>query len=332
MELRPLTIGPHTLPNNLALAPMAGITEWPFRRLCRRWGAGLAVSEMIPSRSMLAGDEGANAKVDHGGEVRPVAVQIAGGSPEIMAEAARWNVERGAELIDINLGCPSKTVCKQAAGSALMADEAQVRHILAAVVAGVAVPVTLKMRTGWDRETKNAPAIARLAEDLGVAALAVHGRTRADKYKGQAEYDTIARVRESVALPLWVNGDVREPRDAARALAATGADGVMIGRGAQGRPWLFQRTAHYLATGTDPGDPALPQQGAVIREHLDGIEILHGSARGARLARKHLACYGEGLEPEAAAAFRARVNQGGTVSEQRAAVRDFFLQQCRGAA
>jgi tRNA-dihydrouridine synthase B len=331
MSLRPVTIGPHTLANNLALAPMAGITERPFRRLCRRWGAGLVVSEMIPSGSMLAGDEHALAKADHGGEAAPVAVQIAGGEPALLAEAARWNAARGADLIDINLGCPSKTVCKQAAGSALMRDEALVRRILEAVVAAVAVPVTLKMRTGWDREHKNAPAIARMAEDLGVAALAVHGRTRADKYKGEAEFATIARVREAVALPLWANGDIREPAEAARVLAESGADGVMIGRGAQGRPWLFARVARYLATGDDPGDPPLADQGAAVLAHLDGIEALHGGARGARLARKHLAWYAEGLGA-AGTAFRAQVNAAGAVAEQRAAVRDFYLHQRWDAA
>ncbi|MFB6261373.1 MAG: tRNA dihydrouridine synthase DusB [Thiohalorhabdaceae bacterium] len=330
--MRSLTIGPHTFPNNLALAPMAGITERPFRRLCRSWGAGLTVSEMIPSGSMLAGDEGAVAKADHGGEPGPVAVQIAGGDPQLLAEAARWNVTRGADLVDINLGCPSKTVCKQAAGSALMRDEALVRRILEAVVAAVAVPVTLKMRTGWDRDHKNAPAIARMAEDLGVAALAVHGRTRADKYKGEAEYATIARVRETVSMPLWVNGDIRKPADAARALGLTGADGVMIGRAAQGRPWLFDRVAQFLATGKEDGDPPLANQGAAVLEHLDGIEALHGSARGARLARKHLACYAEGLAEDAAPAFRTRINRAEGVAEQRAAVRDFFIHQRKDAA
>ncbi|HKJ70196.1 MAG TPA: tRNA dihydrouridine synthase DusB [Gammaproteobacteria bacterium] len=332
MSLSPLTIGRHSLANNLALAPMAGITERAFRRLCRRWGAGLTVSEMIPSRSMLAGDGEALARADHADEPAPVAVQIAGGEPGLLAEAARWNAARGADLIDINLGCPSKTVCKQAAGSALMRDEALVRRILEAVLAVVDVPVTLKMRTGWDRSHKNAPAIARMAEDLGVAALAVHGRTRADKYKGEAEYETIARVRAAVGLPLWANGDVREPADAARVLGETGADGIMIGRGAQGRPWLFARIERYLAEGRDGGDPPLAVQGGTVLEHLDGIEGLHGGARGARLARKHLAAYAGGLPAGAAAAFRTRVNGAGTVAEQRTAVREFFLQQQWDAA
>jgi tRNA-dihydrouridine synthase B len=332
MSLRPFTIGPHSLANNLALAPMAGITERPFRRLCRQWGAGYTVSEMVPSASMLAGDAAAVAKADHRGEAPPAAVQIAGGEPALLAEAARWNAARGAGVIDINLGCPAKTVCKQAAGSALMRDEALVRRILEAVVAAVDVPVTLKMRTGWDREHRNAPVIARMAEEVGIAALAVHGRTRADKYKGEAEYETIARVREAVALPLWANGDVREPADAAHMLEATGADGVMVGRGAQGRPWLFARTAAYLAGGGDPGDPPLAAQGEAVLEHLDGLAELHGSGHGARLARKHLAWYAQGLDAEAAAAFRARVNGATSVAEQRATVRDFFLQQQWDAA
>lgn len=332
MDLHPVSIGRHTLANNLALAPMAGISEAPFRRLCRRWGAGLTVSEMVPSRSMRDGDRWARMRADHRDEPGPAVVQIAGGEPELLAEAARWNADRGADIIDINLGCPAKTVCKQAAGSALMRDEALVRRILEAVVAAVPVPVTLKMRTGWDRGSKNAAAIGRMAEDLGVAALAVHGRTRADKYQGEAEYETIARVREAVALPVWANGDIRSPGDAARVLEATGAAGVMIGRAARGRPWLFARVARYLTGGKDRGDPPLAEQGASVLEHLAGIAALHGGARGARLARKHLAWYAEGLGPPAATAFRSRVNRAQTVSEQRAAVREFFLHQQWDAA
>ena len=332
MGLHPLTIGPHTLPNNLALAPMAGITERPFRDLCRRWGAGLAVSEMVPSRSMLAGDEVALAKADHHGEDAPVAVQIAGGDPDLLAEAARWNAERGADLIDINMGCPSKTVCKAAAGSALMRDEALVGRILDAVVEAVSVPVTLKMRTGWDRHHRNAVRIARMAEAAGVAALAVHGRTRADKYRGEAEYATIAEVKAAVGIPVWANGDIRTPAGAAEVLAATGADGLMIGRAAQGRPWLFAQIRDYLASGELRPDPSLAEAGAAVLEHLTGLARLHGPERGAVLARKHLNWYAARLPEEASRAFRARINRAAEIAEQRAAVTEHFLQPQRDAA
>jgi tRNA-dihydrouridine synthase B len=332
MSLHPLSIGPHTLPNNLALAPMAGITERPFRDLCRRWGAGLVVSEMVPSRSMLAGDEVALSKADHHGEVHPVAVQIAGGDPAVLAEAARLNAERGADIIDINMGCPAKTVCKAAAGSALMRDEDLVARILEAVVAAVPIPVTLKMRTGWDRQHRNAPRIARMAEGLGVAALAVHGRTRADKYRGEAEYETIAAVKDAVGIPVWANGDVRTPAEAARVLTVTGADGLMIGRGAQGRPWLFAQIAGYLATGEAGPDPEPAEVAEVLREHLDGLAAIHGPGRGARLARKHLHWYAARLSGEADRAFRARINHAADIAEQKAAVTECFLDMQRDAA
>jgi tRNA-dihydrouridine synthase B len=332
MSLQPLAIGPHTLANNLALAPMAGITERPFRDLCRRWGAGLVVSEMVPGRSMLAGDEGAWAKADHHGEPGPRAVQIAGGDPAILAEAARVNAERGADIIDINMGCPAKTVCKAAAGSALMQDEALVGAILESVVAAVSVPVTLKMRTGWDRQHRNAVRIARMAEDAGIAALAVHGRTRADKYRGEAEYATIAEVKQAVALPVWANGDIRTPADAAAVLRQTGADGVMIGRAAQGRPWLFAQIAHYLQSGDALPEPTLAAVGATVLDHLSGLARLHGSGRGAVLARKHLNSYAARLPEADARAFRARINAAGDMAEQRSAVHEYFLEKQRDAA
>ena len=332
MVLRPLAIGPHVLANNLALAPMAGITERPFRRLCRRWGAGLAVSEMIHSRSMLAGDSAAVSKADHTGEKGPVAVQIAGGEPELLAEAARWNEAQGADIIDINMGCPAKTVCKQEAGSALLRDELLVGRILTAVVEAVDVPVTLKMRTGWDRHHRNAPRIARMAEDAGIQALAVHGRTRADRYRGEAEYETIAAVKDAVSLPVWANGDIRTPEEAARVLAATGADGVMIGRGAQGRPWVFRSIAHYLATGEVPREPGLGEKGQVILEHLEGLKELYGSKRAARVARKHLGWYAADLPEGAGQAFRGRVMEAGELERQLDLVRAFFLRDTQEAA
>ncbi|WP_269434447.1 tRNA dihydrouridine synthase DusB [Thiohalorhabdus denitrificans] len=330
--MQPLAIGPHILANNLALAPMAGITERPFRRLCREWGAGLAVSEMIPSRSMLAGDRLALSKADHTGEEGSVAVQIAGGDPDLLAEAARWNEARGADIIDINMGCPAKTICKQAAGSALMRDEALVGRILEAVVGAVSVPVTLKMRTGWDRQHKNAPRLARMAEEAGIQALAVHGRTRADRYRGDAEYETIAAVKEAVSLPVWANGDIRTPEDAARVLDQSGADGVMIGRGAQGRPWLFQSVAHYLATGEVPPEPGLAERGRAILMHLEGLKELYGSVRGARVARKHLGWYAEALPGEAGRAFRAQANKAEALERQEALVRGVFLNDDQEAA
>lgn len=332
MALQPLAIGPHVLANNLALAPMAGITERPFRRLCREWGAGLTVSEMIPSRSMLAGDRLALSKADHTGEEGPVAVQIAGGDPELLAEAARWNEARGADIIDINMGCPAKTICKQVAGSALMRDEALVGRILEAVVGAVSVPVTLKMRTGWDRQHKNAPRLARMAEEAGIQALAVHGRTRADRYRGEAEYETIAAVKEAVSLPVWANGDIRTPEDAAWVLERTGVDGVMIGRGAQGRPWLFRSVAHYLATGEVPPEPGISERGRAILTHLEGLKELYGSLRGARVARKHLGWYADGLPREAGRAFRARANEAEAVERQEALVRAVFLNDDQEAA
>ncbi|MFP4560944.1 MAG: tRNA dihydrouridine synthase DusB [Thiohalorhabdus sp.] len=330
--MQPLAIGPHVLANNLALAPMAGITERPFRRLCREWGAGLTVSEMIPSRSMLAGDRLALSKADHTGEEGPVAVQIAGGDPELLAEAARWNEARGADIIDINMGCPAKTICKQVAGSALMRDEALVGRILEAVVGAVSVPVTLKMRTGWDRQHKNAPRLARMAEEAGIQALAVHGRTRADRYRGEAEYETIAAVKEAVSLPVWANGDIRTPEDAAWVLERTGVDGVMIGRGAQGRPWLFRSVAHYLATGEVPPEPGISERGRAILTHLEGLKELYGSLRGARVARKHLGWYADGLPREAGRAFRARANEAEAVERQEALVRAVFLNDDQEAA
>ncbi|KPV39801.1 tRNA-dihydrouridine synthase B [Thiohalorhabdus denitrificans] len=311
---------------------MAGITERPFRRLCREWGAGLAVSEMIPSRSMLAGDRLALSKADHTGEEGSVAVQIAGGDPDLLAEAARWNEARGADIIDINMGCPAKTICKQAAGSALMRDEALVGRILEAVVGAVSVPVTLKMRTGWDRQHKNAPRLARMAEEAGIQALAVHGRTRADRYRGDAEYETIAAVKEAVSLPVWANGDIRTPEDAARVLDQSGADGVMIGRGAQGRPWLFQSVAHYLATGEVPPEPGLAERGRAILMHLEGLKELYGSVRGARVARKHLGWYAEALPGEAGRAFRAQANKAEALERQEALVRGVFLNDDQEAA
>ena len=252
-------IGPYTLPNPLIVAPMAGVTDRPFRLLCRRMGAGLAVSEMVIADSKLWHTRKSQTRMNHEGEPGPRSVQIAGGDPEMLANAARLNAEFGAQIIDINMGCPAKKVCNKAAGSALMKDEALVRDILEAVVSAVDIPVTLKMRTGWDREHRNAPLIARMAEDAGIQALAIHGRTRADAYKGEAEYDTIADVKSRVSIPVFANGDINSPEQAQHVLKFTGADGLLIGRGAQGRPWIFREILHFLETGRHLAEPPVDE-------------------------------------------------------------------------
>ena len=237
-----MQIGPHQLKNNLVVAPMAGVTDRPFRMLCKKMGAGLAVSEMVTSNSLLYGSEKTKRRANHEGEVSPISVQIAGAEPAMMAEAARHNVENGAQIIDINMGCPAKKICNVMAGSALLRDEPLVSQILKAVVNAVDVPVTLKIRTGWDRQNKNAIQIARMAEDIGVQALTIHGRTRNDLYHGDAEYDTIAAVKQAISIPLIANGDITTPEKAKFVLDYTKADAVMIGRAAQGRPWIFRET------------------------------------------------------------------------------------------
>ena len=283
-----MRIGAHVLRNALLVAPMAGITDRPFRRLARRYGAALAVSEMISSRPELRETRKSRLRRDHAGEAGPISVQIAGADPAMLAEAARYNVDQGAQIIDINMGCPAKKVCNVSAGSALLEDEALVARILAAVVAAVDVPVTLKIRTGPSPERRNAVRIARIAEDSGVRMLAVHGRTRACAFGGAAEYRTIAEVKASVGIPVVANGDIATPEDARRVLQATGADGVMVGRAAQGRPWLFREIAHYLATGERLPAPGMAEICAVLVEHLEGLYDLYGEEQGARIARKHI--------------------------------------------
>ena len=244
-----MQIGPYKLKNNLIVAPMAGVTDRPFRVLCKRLGAGMAVSEMVTSNSLLYGSVKTLRRANHEGEVEPISVQIAGADPQMMAEAAKYNVDNGAQLIDINMGCPAKKICNVMAGSALLKDEPLVSQILKAVVKAVDVPVTLKIRTGWDKQNRNAVTVARMAEDIGIQALAMHGRTRACGYTGEAEYDTIAAVRQAIKIPLIANGDITTPEKAQLVLAKTGADAVMIGRAAQGRPWIFREIEHYLVTG-----------------------------------------------------------------------------------
>src|SRR5689334_17671287 len=319
-------IGPYKLKNNLIVAPMAGVTDRPFRQLCKKMGAGMAVSEMVASNSLLWGSEKTKRRANHEGEVDPISVQIAGADPAMLAEAAKYNVDNGAQIIDINMGCPAKKVCNVMAGSALMQNEPLVARILAAVVAAVPdTPVTLKFRTGWDRAHKNAPAIARIAEDSGVRAVAVHGRTRADQYMGEAEYDTVALVKSQVRIPVIANGDIDTPQKAKFVLDYTGADGVMIGRAAQGRPWLFREIEHYLRTGHVMAPPGVMETHRVLREHLTDLYGFYGEETGIKVARKHISWYTKGLI--GSANFRHAMNQLPNVAEQLAATDAFFFSQ-----
>jgi tRNA-dihydrouridine synthase B len=324
------TLGSHTLRNNLFVAPMAGVTDRPFRQLCKRLGAGYAVSEMVASNAQLWKSEKTMRRANHAGEVEPIAVQIAGADPAMMAEAARYNVANGAQIIDINMGCPAKKVCNVAAGSALLQDEPLVARIVEAVVAAVgvgpnAVPVTLKIRTGWDREHKNALNIARIAENAGISMLTVHGRTRADLYHGEAEYDTIAAVKRAARIPVVANGDIDSPAKAQAVLAATGADAIMIGRAAQGRPWLFREIEHYLRHGELLPPPRIAEIREVMNEHLEDHYAFYGEFTGVRTARKHIGWYTRGLP--GANAFRHRMNTLDTTREQLLAVNEFFDAQ-----
>lgn len=286
-----LQIGPYKLANRVVLAPMAGVTDLPFRRLCSQFGAGLVVSEMISCNPQLRETRKTLLRSRHDDEVEPRSVQIAGNDPVQMAEAARYNVAHGAQIIDINMGCPAKKVCRKAAGSALLADETLVREILKSVVAAVAVPVTLKIRTGASPDAKNGLNIAHIAEDAGISALAVHGRTRACAFRGQAEYDTIAAIVEATAFPVLANGDIDSPESAARVIAHTGAAGVMIGRAAQGRPWLCGQIAAHLETGVTPRAPSLAQQRAILQRHVADLHNFYGDFMGVRIARKHVGWY-----------------------------------------
>ena len=315
-------IGPYLLSNNLVVAPMAGVTDRPFRQLCKRLGAGYAVSEMVASNPKLWGTDKSRRRTDHEGEVAPIAVQIAGADPAMMAEAARYNVARGAQIIDINMGCPAKKVCNAAAGSALLANESLVGAILEGVVAAVDVPVTLKIRTGSHPGARNAVRIARLAENAGIAALTVHGRTRACAFVGAVEYDTIAAVKRTVSIPVIANGDVRTPEEARRVLRYTGADAIMIGRAAQGRPWIFREVGHFLATGQHLPAPTVAEARALILEHLDDHHAFYGDDTGVRTARKHLGWYTQCLVD--GEVFRRAMCSAASRESQRAAVADYF--------
>lgn len=289
-----MRIGPYQLPNNLALAPMAGVTDLPFRLLCRRMGAGIAAGEMLTSDVRLWHTEKSRRRMDHSGEAEPRVVQIAGGDAQMMAEAARRNVDAGAQIIDINMGCPAKKVCNKAAGSALLKDEPLVRHILEAVVNAVNVPVTLKMRTGWDPANRNGVAIARMAEAIGIQALAIHGRTRACMYRGEAEYETIRAIKQSVAIPIFANGDIDSPHKAKLVLEQTGADALMVGRNAQGRPWIFREIAAYLHSAVVPAEPSVAEVRDIMLAHLRDLHAFYGEEAGVRVARKHIDWYAQG--------------------------------------
>jgi len=317
-----MKIGAHVLRNALFAAPMAGVTDRPFRQLARRFGAGLAVSEMVASRPELRGSRKSRLRLDHEGEAAPISVQIAGADPALMADAARYNVDRGAQIIDINMGCPAKKVCNVYAGSALLGDEMLVARILESVVAAVDVPVTLKIRTGPNPERRNALRIGHVAQTAGVQLLAIHGRTRACGFAGRAEYDTIAEVKSRLAIPVIANGDIRTPEEAEQVLRRTDADGLMIGRAAHGRPWIFREIEHYLVHGTRLAPPTVEEIGGVLLEHLTGIYDLYGDEQGARVARKHIGWTVANLPR--GEEFRREANRIETAPAQLAAVRGYF--------
>ena len=325
-----MQIGKYKLKNNLIVAPMAGVTDRPFRMLCKRMGAGMAVSEMVASNSLLYGSEKTKRRANHEGEVDPISVQIVGADPKMLAQAARYNVDHGAQIIDINMGCPAKKICNVMAGSALMQNEKLVAEILEAVVGAVDVPVTLKIRTGWDKANRNAVNIARIAESSGIQALAIHGRTRACAYTGDAEYDTIRAVKAEVKIPVIANGDITTPEKAQRVLEHTGADAIMIGRAAQGRPWLFREIGHFLKTGTHQLAPQVDEIQTVLNEHMQDLYQFYGEYTGLRVARKHISWYTKGLH--GSAVFRHRMNQLESVHEQMHAVEEFFEEQKSSSA
>lgn len=301
---------------------MAGVTDRPFRQLCKQLGAGMAVSEMVSSNSLLWGSEKTKRRTNHEGEVEPRSVQIMGADPKLMAQAARYNVDQGAQIIDINMGCPAKKVCNVMAGSALLKDENLVTHILTAVVKAVDVPVTLKIRTGWDKSHKNGVKIAHLAEQAGVQAIAVHGRTRACGYAGEAEYDTIAEIKATVTIPVIANGDIRTPEKAKYVLDYTQADAVMIGRAAQGNPWIFREIEHFLVTGQPLPMPTSTEIYATLLTHLENLYQFYGERTGVLMARKHLSWYSKG-RPHAAI-FRDTINRVETSFEQKQMIQAFF--------
>ena len=317
-----MRIGPYRLDNNLVLAPMAGVTDRPFRQLCRSLGAGLAVSEMISADASLWGSRKTVKRLDHRGEAGPISVQILGSDPEMMAAAAQANVAHGAQIIDINMGCPAKKVCRKAAGSALLQDETLVEEILQRVVAAVDVPVTLKIRTGQNPQQRNGVRIAAIAQDAGIQALAVHGRTRACKFAGEAEYETIRQIKQAVTIPVIANGDIDSPEKALEVLQATGADGLMIGRAAQGRPWIFRQIDHYLRSGEKPAQPTPEWIAEVLLSHMQQLYDFYGEYMGTRIARKHIAWYSK--QQPGAARFRERINRTESARQQLEYTREYF--------
>ncbi len=317
-----MQIGRYILKNNLIVAPMAGVTDRPFRMLCKRMGAGMAVSEMVASNSLLYGSEKTKRRANHEGEVDPISVQIVGADPKMLAQAARYNVDSGAQIIDINMGCPAKKICNVMAGSALMQNETLVKEILEAVVGAVDVPVTLKIRTGWDKSNRNAVNIAKIAEASGIQALAIHGRTRACAYTGNAEYETIAHVKSEIRIPVIANGDITTPEKAKFVLDHTGVDAVMIGRAAQGRPWMFREIEHYLKTGEHLAAPTVTEIRQVLLGHVIELYDFYGEYSGLRVARKHISWYTKGLV--GSAHFRHQMNQLETIETQLQAVNNFF--------
>ncbi len=319
-----MQIGPYILKNRLILAPMAGVTDRPFRQLCKEMGAGMAVSEMISSNSLLWGSEKTKRRANHEGEMEPRCVQIVGADPQLMVKAAQYNVANGAQVIDINMGCPAKKVCQVMAGSALLKDERLVGKIIEAVVNAVSVPVTVKIRTGWDKTHRNGVWIARIAEQAGVQAIAVHGRTRACGYSGEAEYDTIAEIKATVNIPVIANGDIRSPEKAKQVLDYTQADAIMIGRAAQGRPWLFREIEHYLQTGVKLPELPLSEIQVILLTHLENLYQFYGEYTGVRMARKHLSWYSKG-QPHGAL-FRDTINRVESSVEQVKLMHTFFTQ------
>lgn len=317
-----MQIGNYKLENNLILAPMAGVTDRPFRQLCKQLGAGMAVSEMVSSNSLLRGSAKTLRRANHEGESLPRSVQIAGADPTMMAEAARFNEAQGAEIIDINMGCPAKKVCNVLAGSALLKNERLVAQILEATVKAVSIPVTLKIRTGWDPQHKNGVTIAKIAAQSGIQALAVHGRTRSCFFKGEAEYDTIAAIKAAVNIPVIANGDIETPEKAKQVLDLTKADAVMIGRAAQGRPWIFREIAHYLNTGAYLPEPTTLEIKTLLLRHMENLYHFYGTDTGAMVARKHVSWYSKGQSDSAR--FRDHFNRLETPDAQIDAIETFF--------
>ena len=317
-----MIISEHILKNNLVLAPMAGVTDRPFRMLCKSFGAGMAVSEMVTSNSLLYGSEKTLRRANHEGEVDPISVQIAGADPDMMAEAAKYNMDKGAQIIDINMGCPAKKICNVMAGSALLKQEKLVESILKSVVKAVNIPVTLKIRTGWDTDNRNALTISKIAEDSGIQALAIHGRTRACLYRGDAEYNTIAAVKQHIKIPVIANGDITSPEKAEFVLDFTKADAVMIGRAAQGRPWIFREIEYYLRTGKHLDLPTIDEVQKVTIAHVNELYKFYGELTGLRVARKHISWYTKGLKHSAQ--FRFHMNQIEDCDDQINAIDNYF--------